>query len=92
MARMAFLFPGQGSQKVGMGKDLVESHPHLRELFSRADEVLGMGLTRLCFEGPDAELVQTQNTQPAIFVVSMAILDVLRKAGVAPEAAAGHSL
>lgn len=92
MGRMAFLFPGQGSQKVGMGKDLVESHPHLREIFARADEVLGFGLTRLCFEGPDAELVQTQNTQPAIFLVSMAILDVLGKAGVAPEAAAGHSL
>ena len=92
MARMAFLFPGQGSQKVGMGKDLAESHPHLKEIFARADEVLGFALTRLCFEGPDAELVQTQNTQPAIFLVSMAILDVLRKAGVAPEAAAGHSL
>jgi [acyl-carrier-protein] S-malonyltransferase len=92
VGRMAFLFPGQGSQKVGMGKDLVESHPHLREMFARADEVLGFGLTRLCFEGPDSELVQTQNTQPAIFLVSMAILDVLRKAGVAPEAAAGHSL
>jgi [acyl-carrier-protein] S-malonyltransferase len=92
VARMAFLFPGQGSQKVGMGKDLVESHPHLRDVFARADEVLGLELTRLCFEGPEAELVQTQNTQPAIFLVSMAILDVLRKAGVAPEAAAGHSL
>jgi [acyl-carrier-protein] S-malonyltransferase len=92
VGRMAFLFPGQGSQKVGMGKDLVESHPHLKEMFARADAVLGFGLTRLCFEGPDAELVQTQNTQPAIFLVSMAILDVLRKAGVAPEAAAGHSL
>jgi [acyl-carrier-protein] S-malonyltransferase len=92
MARIAFLFPGQGSQKVGMGKDLVERHPHLREFFARADDVLGFPLTRLCFEGPDTDLVQTQNTQPAIFVVSMAILDVLRKAGVAPEAAAGHSL
>jgi [acyl-carrier-protein] S-malonyltransferase len=92
MARIAFLFPGQGSQKVGMGKDLVERHPHLRDFFARADEVLAFPLTRLCFEGPDTELVQTQNTQPAIFVVSMAILDVLRKAGVAPEAAAGHSL
>ena len=92
MARVAFLFPGQGSQKVGMGKDFVERHPHLRDFFARADEVLGLPLTRLCFEGPDAELVQTQNTQPAIFVVSMAILDVLRKAGIAAEAAAGHSL
>lgn len=92
MARVAFLFPGQGSQKVGMGKDLVERHPHLREFFARADEVLGFPLTRLCFDGPDTELVQTQNTQPAIFVVSMAILDVMRKAGLRAEAAAGHSL
>jgi [acyl-carrier-protein] S-malonyltransferase len=92
MARVAFLFPGQGSQKVGMGKDLAERHPHLREFFARADEVLGFPLTRLCFEGPDSDLVQTQNTQPAIFVVSMAILDVLRRAGVKAEAAAGHSL
>lgn len=92
MARTAYLFPGQGSQKVGMGKDLVERHPHLAAFFARADEVLGIGLTKLCFEGPDSELVQTQNTQPAIFLVSMAILDVLRKAGARPEAAAGHSL
>jgi [acyl-carrier-protein] S-malonyltransferase len=75
-----------------MGKDLVERHPHLRDFFARADAVLGFPLTRLCFEGPDSELVQTQNTQPAIFVVSMAILDVLGKAGLRPEAAAGHSL
>lgn len=93
MAKTAYLFPGQGSQKVGMGKDLVERHPHLRALFERADEALGVPLTRLCFEGPDAELVQTQNTQPAIFLVSMAVLDVLRRAGApAPQAAAGHSL
>jgi [acyl-carrier-protein] S-malonyltransferase len=92
VAKTAFLFPGQGSQKVGMGKDLVERHPHLREVFGRADEVLGFGITKLCFEGPDEELVQTQNTQPAIFLVSMAILEVLRKAGATPLAAAGHSL
>jgi [acyl-carrier-protein] S-malonyltransferase len=92
MARVAFLFPGQGSQKVGMGKDLVERHPQLRGFFEQADAVLGLPLTRLCFEGPDADLVQTQNTQPAIFLVSMAILEVLRNAGVKPDAAAGHSL
>lgn len=93
MGKTAFLFPGQGSQKVGMGKDLVERHPHLGAIFSRADEVLGIGITKLCFEGPDEELVQTQNTQPAIFLVSLAILDVLKKAGpLTLEAAAGHSL
>ena len=93
MARIAFVFPGQGSQKVGMGKDLLDRHPRLREeYFARADEVLGFGLTRLCFEGPDSELVETQNTQPAIFVVSMAVLSVLRENGVTPLAAAGHSL
>ena len=93
MAKTAYLFPGQGSQKVGMGRDLVERHPHLRDMFARADDALGFGLSRLCFEGPDEELVQTQNTQPAIFLVSMAVLDVLRKAGApAPQAAAGHSL
>ena len=93
MAKTAYLFPGQGSQKVGMGKDLVERHPHLRDMFARADDALGFPLTKLCFEGPDEELVQTQNTQPAIFLVSMAVLDVLRKAGApAPQAAAGHRL
>jgi [acyl-carrier-protein] S-malonyltransferase len=93
MARIAFVFPGQGSQKVGMGKDLLERHPRLHEeYFARADEVLGFGLTRLCFEGPDSELVETQNTQPAIFVVSMAVLSVLSENGVTPQAAAGHSL
>lgn len=93
MARIAFVFPGQGSQKVGMGKDLLDRHPRLREeYFARADAVLELGLTRLCFEGPEAELVETQNTQPAIFVVSMAVLSVLRENGVIPMAAAGHSL
>lgn len=93
MTRTAFLFPGQGSQKVGMGLDYVERFPDLRETwFDAADDILGFGLSTLCFEGPEDELRSTDNTQPAIFVVSMAILDVLRRHGVAPDAAAGHSL
>ncbi len=93
MARIAFVFPGQGSQKVGMGRDFAERYPRLIErYFAPADAILGFGLTDLCFNGPDDELVQTQNTQPAIFAVSMAILDVLRERGVEPAAAAGHSL
>ncbi|CAA9590831.1 MAG: Malonyl CoA-acyl carrier protein transacylase [uncultured Thermomicrobiales bacterium] len=93
MARIAFLFPGQGSQKVGMGQDFAERHPALIERYFRpADEILGFGLTELCFNGPEDQLVQTQNTQPAIFLVSMAVLDVLRAEGVTPGAVAGHSL
>jgi [acyl-carrier-protein] S-malonyltransferase len=93
MTRAAFLFPGQGSQKVGMGRDFVERYPELRERwFEAADDVLGMPLTRLCFEGPDDDLRRTENTQPAIFVTSLAIMDVLRSAGLRPEAVAGHSL
>lgn len=93
MARVAFLFPGQGAQKVGMGRDFAESRPELVERYFRpADEILGFGITDLCFNGPEDQLVQTQNTQPAIFLVSMVVLDVLREQGVEPAAAAGHSL
>ena len=93
MAGVAFMFPGQGSQRVGMGRDFAESHPELlQRYFEPADEILGFGLTELCFEGPDDQLTQTQNTQPALFVVSMAVLDVLRGHGVQAQAAAGHSL
>ena len=93
MARIAFIFSGQGSQKVGMGRDFAERYPALLDKYFRpADEILGFGLTDLCFNGPDERLVQTQNTQPAIFLVSMAVLDVLRAEGIEPEAVAGHSL
>jgi [acyl-carrier-protein] S-malonyltransferase len=93
MVRTAFLFPGQGSQKVGMAKDYVERFPQLRpRWFDAADRILGFSLSTLCFEGPEEDLRRTDNTQPAIFVVSLAILDVLREHGIDPDAAAGHSL
>jgi [acyl-carrier-protein] S-malonyltransferase len=89
----AFVFPGQGSQAVGMGKDLAEAFPKAATLFRRADEILGFALSTLCFEGPEDQLKQTENTQPALYVTSCAILEVLRDQGVGvPESVAGHSL
>lgn len=93
MARTVFMFPGQGSQKVGMGRDFVDRYPELQaRYFDAADEILGFPISTLCFEGPEEDLRRTDNTQPAIFLVSMAILDVLRANGVQPAAVAGHSL
>ena len=90
---IAFVFPGQGSQKLGMGKDFVERYPDVGErYFAEADRILGMELTKLCFEGPEDALRSTDNTQPAIFTMSMAVLDVLRREGVEADMAAGHSL
>jgi [acyl-carrier-protein] S-malonyltransferase len=91
-ASCAFLFPGQGSQSVGMGKDLFGSHASVKRLFDEASEVLGKNLAKLCFEGPEAELVRTDNVQPAITLVNLACLQVLREQGIVPSAAAGHSL
>jgi [acyl-carrier-protein] S-malonyltransferase len=91
--RVAFLFPGQGSQAVGMGAAIADAYPDIkRQYFLRADDVLGFELSRLCFEGPDEELVKTENQQPAIFLVSCAVDALLRAEGLKPEAAAGHSL
>lgn len=92
MAKIAFLFPGQGSQTIGMGKDAAERSDAAAALVRRADEILGFELSGLMFEGPEEELKQTQNTQPALFVSSAATLEVLREAGIAPGAVAGHSL
>src|SRR5947209_15484292 len=93
MGRIAFIFPGQGSQRVGMGKALCEAYPEVkREYFDRADDALGFSLSHLCFEGPEDELVKTENQQPAIFLVSRAIDSLLRARGMAPEAVAGHSV
>ena len=88
----AFLFPGQGSQYVGMGKDLCEASDTIRGIFARADEVLAFPLSRVCFEGPADELTQTKNTQPAIFLHSVALSAALGGALGRPAAVAGHSL
>jgi [acyl-carrier-protein] S-malonyltransferase len=89
---IALLFPGQGSQAVGMGKDLAEHHTVARRTFEEADEALGMKLSQLCFEGPEEQLRLTEITQPAILTVSVAAWRVLREKGVKPDFVAGHSL
>jgi [acyl-carrier-protein] S-malonyltransferase len=90
--KIAFLFPGQGSQAVGMGRELAERFPLAAETFAEADAALGFPLSRLCFDGPDEDLRLTENTQPAIMTVSVAAARVLAEHGVAPALAAGHSL
>jgi [acyl-carrier-protein] S-malonyltransferase len=90
-AATAFLFPGQGSQAVGMGKDLFERFPVARRTFEEADQSLGKKLSQLCFEGPEEELRLTENTQPAILAVSVAAWRVLEEKGIKPGFAAGHS-
>ena len=89
---IAFLFPGQGSQSVGMGKDLYDRYPSARGTFEEADEAVGTKLSQLCFEGPEEQLKRTENTQPAILTVSVAAWRVLDEKGIKPAFAAGHSL
>jgi [acyl-carrier-protein] S-malonyltransferase len=90
--QIAFLFPGQGSQAVGMGRELAERFPIAAQTFAEADAALGFPLSRLCFEGPEEDLRLTENTQPAIMTVSVAAARVLAEHGIAPALAAGHSL
>lgn len=93
MNRIAFLFPGQGSQKVGMGQALHAEFPAARAVFDEVDAALGFSLSRLCFEGPEAELTLTANAQPAILTTSIAALRALAaETGLAPAVVAGHSL
>lgn len=92
MSRVAFLFPGQGSQYPGMGKELAAAFPESRRVFETADDALGFSLSRLCFEGSESELALTETTQPAILTTSIAALRALAARGVDAVCAAGHSL
>jgi len=94
MSKIALLFPGQGSQEVGMGHDLAQAYPQVRQLYEQADEILGFALSSLCFAGPQEALDDTLNTQPAIFCTSLAVLRALEVEGRLPSPAmtAGHSL
>lgn len=90
--KIAFLFPGQGSQTVGMGFDLYQEYDVVRELFDMAEEIARINLSRLCFKGPMEDLIQTVNLQPALTVVNLSCLAAIQREGVEPDISAGHSL
>ena len=92
MSKLAFLFPGQASQYPGMGRDLAENFPESRAVFEEADAALGFSISKLCFEGSEEALKQTENQQPSILTVSVAAYRALEARGIAPDFVAGHSL
>ncbi len=92
MDKLAFVFPGQGAQAVGMGKDFCEKYEVAKKLFKEADEALGYSIQKMCFEGPAEDLKLTANTQPAILTVSVIASEILKEHGITPAIAGGHSL
>ncbi len=92
MSKTAFIFPGQGSQVVGMGKELAEASPKAAAFFDKANQVLGRDLKKIIFEGPEDVLKDTSNTQPALYVTSLALYELVKEAGVSANFFAGHSL
>ena len=92
MNKLAFVFPGQGAQTVGMGKDFCDRYEVAKKLFQQADEALGYSIKDMCFEGPAEDLQLTANTQPAILTMSVIANEILKEHGIQPEVAGGHSL
>lgn len=92
MSNLAFVFPGQGAQFVGMGKDFYEKSDTAKKLFDEADEALGYSIKKMCFEGSEDDLKLTANTQPAILIVSVIAAELLKAEGITPNIAGGHSL
>ena len=92
MSKLAFVFPGQGSQRVGMGEDLAEEYEIVEDTFQRANQVLDINIQELCFSGPEDKLTETANTQPAILTTSIAFYKLLLEEGIEPDVVAGHSL